>query len=255
VKKHLGIRKRYKTIDQFKQKTPKRAVPVYIHNYFMDFIYTLFPFIKQGEPVYITNIPTYNIHLNLQLSNTVYIGRMNEIPGFDKYEAFVEEPLDPYLEGIEIEEFDVVPIYQLGQGKIIYIRAEDFQATFFLTPPTTRARMVRIPESYQYFYVRALEKIFKLRDYILMYPTQRIPRADPRLIDISWNDVVNDCVKTENVIEMDIMDYPHLVDRVSFHFEEVHELREFPPFPRAEEQNARNFETIDAEKRASPAPD
>jgi hypothetical protein len=243
VKKHLGIRKRYKTIDQYGRKTPKRAVPVYIYNYFMDFVYTMFPFVKQNEPVYITNIPTYNVHLNLQQNNTIYIGRMNELPGFDKYEAFIEEPLDPYLEGIEIEEFEVVPIYQLGQGKIIYVKATDFQTTFFMTPPTTRARMVRIPESYQYFYVRALEKIYNLRDYILMFPTQRTPRADPRLVDISWNDVVNDCVKTENCIDLDIMDYPHLVDRVAYHYEEVQEIREFPPFPGADEQNTGNIDS------------
>jgi hypothetical protein len=42
----------------------------------MDLIYTLFPFVKQGEPAYITNIPVYFIHLNLQLSNTIYIGRI-----------------------------------------------------------------------------------------------------------------------------------------------------------------------------------
>jgi hypothetical protein len=45
VKKHLGIRKKFRTIGKYEKKTPKEAVPIFIHNYFMGFVYAhFFPF-------------------------------------------------------------------------------------------------------------------------------------------------------------------------------------------------------------------
>jgi hypothetical protein len=40
---------------------------------------------------------------------------MKELPDFKKYEVFIEEPLNPSLETIELEEEETIPIYQLGQ--------------------------------------------------------------------------------------------------------------------------------------------
>jgi hypothetical protein len=121
---------------------------------------------------------------------------------------------------IDIEELEVVPIYQLGQWKIIYIKAEDFQKTFYLTPPIVKARIFRNPEPYQYHYLKALGKNFNLRDFILMFPMERIPQADPRMVIIRWFDVIKNCWRTVIAPNIDTV-LPS----------------EFPPIPKAEDQN------------------
>jgi hypothetical protein len=45
-------------------KTPKRACPIFITNYLEEFILILSPFIKFGDPIYVTDIPTYHFFFN-----------------------------------------------------------------------------------------------------------------------------------------------------------------------------------------------
>jgi ribosomal protein S17 len=57
---------------------------------------------------------------------------MNEFMNYKKYEAFNEEPLDSTIFPDTVEEVESMPLYKLGEWKIIYIKAEDFQNTFYL---------------------------------------------------------------------------------------------------------------------------
>jgi hypothetical protein len=130
LKKHLGIRKKFKSIQEYEMKVPKKACPIFITNYLEEFILTLSPFVRFGDPIYVTDIPTYHFFLNATHNCSYYLGRMNNILNYNKYEAFIEEPLDPTIRPDTAEEVDAIPIYKLGQVKVIYIKAEDFQSTF-----------------------------------------------------------------------------------------------------------------------------
>jgi hypothetical protein len=74
---------------------------------------------------------------------------MNDILNFNKYKAFIEEPLDPSILPDTVEDVDAVPLYKLGQGKVIYIKAKDFQNTFYLLPLTAKIRIIRKANQYQ----------------------------------------------------------------------------------------------------------
>jgi hypothetical protein len=76
------------------------------------------------------DIHAYNFFLNVSHNGSYYLGRMKEVLEFNKYEAFIEEPLDPTIIPDSEEEVDAIPVYKLGQEKVIFIKAEDFQNTF-----------------------------------------------------------------------------------------------------------------------------
>jgi hypothetical protein len=86
--------------------------------------------------------------------------------------------------------------------------------------------------------VKALEKNFYLRDFILMFPMHRIPQADPRVVSIKWFNMIKNCWKEANALNIDIMDYPHLVGNVRIHLN-VDRIypSEFPPIPEEDDQN------------------
>jgi hypothetical protein len=46
--------------------------------------------VKQGDPVYATDVPICHIFLRLEQSNVFYIGKMKELPDYKKYEVFIE---------------------------------------------------------------------------------------------------------------------------------------------------------------------
>jgi hypothetical protein len=104
---------------------------------------------------------------------------MNDILNYNKYEAFIEESLDPTLIPDTVEEVEAIPLYKLGQGKVIYIKAEDFQNKFYLLPLTVKIRIIRKPNQCHYHYLRALEIVLRLRDVILMYPIERLVMPYP----------------------------------------------------------------------------
>jgi hypothetical protein len=108
---------------------------------------------------------------------------------FNKYEAIIEESLDSTLTPDTGEEVDAIPVYKLWQGKVIFIKAEDFQSTFYLLPLIVKVRIFRKANQYQYHYVKAFEEVFRLRYLILMYPIERTVLADPRMWRIIWFDL------------------------------------------------------------------
>jgi hypothetical protein len=59
-----------------------------------------------------------------------------------------------------------MPLYKLGEWKIIYIKAEDFQNTFYLWPITVKIRIIMKPNQCHYHHLRTLKKVFRLRDII-----------------------------------------------------------------------------------------
>jgi hypothetical protein len=111
-------------------KVPKKACPIFISNYLEEFILILSPFTKLWGPIYVTNIHAYHFFLNASHNGSYYLGKMKEVLEFNKYEAFIEEPLDTTIRPDPVEEVDAIPLYKLGQGKLIFIKAEDFQDTF-----------------------------------------------------------------------------------------------------------------------------
>jgi hypothetical protein len=60
VNKHLGVRKKFKSIEEHEMKIPKDASPIFITNYLEEFTLTLSPFTKFGDPIYVTDIPVYH---------------------------------------------------------------------------------------------------------------------------------------------------------------------------------------------------
>jgi hypothetical protein len=160
AKKHLGVREKIKIIEEYELKVPMRTCPIFIQNYLEEFILTLSLFTKFGDPIYLTDIPAYHFFLNATHNCSYYLGKTKEVENFSKYEAFIEELLDPSIVPDEIEEVDVIPIYKLGQGKVIFIKAEDFGNTYYLIMLTVKVRIFRKPNQYQYHYVKALEKMF-----------------------------------------------------------------------------------------------
>jgi hypothetical protein len=116
--------------------------------------------VKQRDPFYVADMQIYHIFIWLTQNNAFYIGKMKEFPEYNKYDAFIEEPLDPTIENVHIEEVEAVTIYKLGLCKTMYIKAEDFHKASYLLPPTTKIRIYRKPDPFQYHFVKALEKIF-----------------------------------------------------------------------------------------------
>jgi hypothetical protein len=238
VKKHLGIRKKFKSIYEYEKKPPKKACPVFITNYLEEFMLTLSHFVKFGDPIYVTDIPAYHSFLNATHNCSYYLGRMNDILNFNKYEAFIEEPLDITIVPDTVEEVDVILLYKLGQGKVIYIKAETFQNTFYLLPLTVKIRIIRKANQYQYHYYRVLEENFRLRDVILMYPTERLIMLHPRFCRIAWYHLVYDTIRTANAPNIDLMNFPHLIQNLPLVIDvNPDDPSAFPLFTEAEGKN------------------
>jgi hypothetical protein len=87
----------------------RKSCPVFITNYLEEFILTLSPFVKFGDPIYITDIPTYHFFLNATHNCSYYSGRMNDILDFNKYEGFIEGSLDLTIAPDPVEEVDSIP--------------------------------------------------------------------------------------------------------------------------------------------------
>jgi hypothetical protein len=163
---------------------------------------------------------------------------MKEFENFNNYESFIEEPLDPSIRPDIVEEVDAIPVYKLGQGKVIFIKAEDFQNTFYLIPLTIKIRIFRKPNQYQYHYVKELQEIFRLRDLILMNSIERTILPGPRMCRIIWFDLAQNARRTVIVPNNDLMDFPHMVQNLPIYMNtnQVYSS-EFPLFPEAEDKN------------------
>jgi hypothetical protein len=154
------------------------------------------------------------------------------------YEAFIEESLDSTLIPDAVEEDEAMPIHKLGQGKVICIKAEDFQNEFYLLSLTVKIGIIRKPNQYHYHYLRVLEKVSRLRDIILIYPIERLVMSDPKFCRITWYDLVYDAKRTMNVPNTDLIDFSHLIQSLPLNMEiNSDDPSVFPLFPEVEEKN------------------
>jgi hypothetical protein len=105
-------------------------------------------------------------------------------------------------------------------------------------------------DHFQYFYLKALERMFNLRDMILIYPIERLALADNRYYRMTWFDSIKNNLRESHCMNVDMMDYPHLIQGLPISFPD--ELDEYPPASEVEETNSEREEN--SEKKASPAP-
>jgi hypothetical protein len=56
---------------------------------------------------------------------------MEGIPIFIKYDLYIEEAIDPQINPNTTREVDAIILDKIGRRKVIFIKAEDYQNTFY----------------------------------------------------------------------------------------------------------------------------
>jgi hypothetical protein len=124
--------------------------------------------------------------LNARHKCFYYLGQIEEVLDFNKYEAFIEEDFDREIDSSLIEEVGTISLYKVGQRKVIFMKANDYHDTFYLISLTVKVRIFTQWNHFSRFYLKALRRMFNLRDMLLLYPTGELVLADPRYYRIIW---------------------------------------------------------------------
>jgi hypothetical protein len=140
-----------------------------IHNCLEEFMMTLSANTKFGDLIYIARISTFHFFLDARHNCSCYLGQIEDVQRFNKYEAFIEEQVDSNLDQNMVREIEAIPLFKIAQGRVIFIRTNDFHDIFYLIPLACKVRIIKQEEQLSYFYLKLLRRMFDLKGMLLMY--------------------------------------------------------------------------------------